>query len=341
MPNGPLTTTLCERLGIAVPIVQAPVGSATTPELAAAVSNAGALGTLALSWRRPDQVRRVLDETRRLTARPFGVNLVLQWPQHERLAICLEARVPVISTFWGDPQPYAAAIEDAGAIHVHTAGSAREAAAAVAAGVNVIVAQGWEAGGHVRGQVATTALVPAIVDAVAPVPVIAAGGIVDGRGLLAALALGAEAAWMGTRFLLADEASVHDHYRGRIAAAAETDTLYSTVFDGGWPDAPHRTLRNSTTAAWEAAGRPAPPRRPGEGEPVAVAPDGRPLLRYGDDPPLRGTTGDVEALALYAGQGTGIISVRSPAAQIVEEVAAQALETLSRLATPASSGGCR
>ena len=163
----------------------------------------------------------------------------------------------MVSTFWGDPGPYVGAIHAGGALHVHTVGSAEEARRAVQAGVDVIVAQGWEAGGRVRGQVATLPLVPAVVDAVAPVPVIAAGGVGDGRGLAAVLALGADAAWLGTRFLLACEANVHHDWRARIRAARETSTGHTSAFDGGWPDAPHRVLSNSTLQAWERAGRPA------------------------------------------------------------------------------------
>jgi nitronate monooxygenase len=234
----------------------------------------------------------------------------------------------VVSTFWGDPRPYVEAIHACGALHLHTVGCAEEARRAVEAGVDVIVAQGWEAGGRVRGEVATLALVPAVVDAVAPVPVLAAGGVADGRGVAAVLALGAEAAWVGTRFLLAREASVHHEWRRRIQAASETGTVYSTLFDRGWLDAPHRTLRNSTVRAWERAGRPAAPERPGEGDVVARAPDGNRLYRYGPDPAVGGATGDVEALALYAGQSAGIVRDLLPAPAIVEELTTDAARVL-------------
>jgi NAD(P)H-dependent flavin oxidoreductase YrpB (nitropropane dioxygenase family) len=321
MPIGAgLLTPFCRMLGMIAPVVQAPIGGATTPELAAAVSNAGGLGTLALSWTAPGSVRDRIRATRALTDRPFGVNLVLEWDQHERLRACAEEPVAVVSTFWGDPRPYVDAIHASGALHLHTVGSAEEAGRAVEAGVDVIVAQGWEAGGRVWGTVATLALVPAVVDAVRPVPVLAAGGVADGRGLAAALVLGADAAWVGTRFLLAQKASVHDEWRRRIEAARETSTVYSTLFDRGWPDAPHRTLRNSTVQAWERAGRPAAPARPGEGDVVAHAPDGSRLYRYGLAPPMNGATGDVEALALYAGQSAGIVKDVLPAAAIVDEL---------------------
>jgi NAD(P)H-dependent flavin oxidoreductase YrpB (nitropropane dioxygenase family) len=322
-------TPFCERLGLTAPVVQAPIGSAATPKLAAAVSNAGGLGMLALSWTEPSAVRAQIRATRALTDRPFGVNFVLEWDQHERVRACLQESVPLVSTFWGDPGPYVDTIHAGGALHLHTVGSAEEARHAVDAGVDVIVAQGWEAGGRVWGQVATLALVPAVVDAVRPVPVIAAGGVADARGLAAVLALGADAAWIGTRFLLAHEASVHSEWARRIQDASETSTLYSTLFDRDWPDAPARTLRNSTVRAWERAGRPAGPDRPGEGEVVALAPDGTPLYRYGTTPAVGGATGDVEALALYAGQSAGIAKDRLPAAAIVEELVGRAVEAVA------------
>lgn len=322
----------CGALGMSLPVVQAPIGSASTPQLAAAVSRAGGLGMLALTWASLDETRNRIQATQQLTSRPFGVNLVLQWPQFERLAVCLEEGVQVVSTFWGNPGPYRRLVERGGAMHVHTVGSADEARRAVEVGVDVVVAQGWEAGGHVWGQVATMPLVPAVVDAVRPIPVLAAGGISDGRGLAAALALGASAGWVGTRFLLAAEANTHHDYRAAVAAAAETDTVYGVVFDGGWPDAPHRTLRNSTVKAWEVAGRPAAGHRPGENEVLPAARDGAELLRYGDDLPTADLVGDIEPLAMYAGQSSGLIDSVQPAAVIAETLAADAQQVFNRLA---------
>lgn len=236
----------------------APMGGAVTPALAAAVSNAGGLGMLPLSWTPPDEVAAVVQETRQLTQRPFGVNLGLAWDQRERVEAALAARVAAVSFFWGDAGGLIDEARQAGAVVFVTVGSAAEGDAAAAAGADVVVAQGWEAGGHVWGTVSTLALVPRVVDTVAPVPVVAAGGIADGRGLAAVLALGAAGAWVGTRFLAAPEAGIHPDYRLRVLAAGEADTYYGTLFDRGWPDAPHRTLRNSTVEAWERAGRPAP-----------------------------------------------------------------------------------
>lgn len=325
-----LRTKLCDALGIRFPIVQAPIGSASTPELAAAVSEAGGLGTIALSWTSLDDAREKLQAIRSLTNKPFAINLALAWPQSNRLEICLSAGVPIISTFWGDPTPYRSAIRAGGAMHLHTVGSAEEARKAVDAGVDVVVAQGWEAGGHVWGEVTTLALVPRVVDAVGSAPVIAAGGIADGRGIVAAFALGASGVWMGTRFLLAEEAFVSHEYRTAIIDAVETDTVHSELFDVGWPDAPHRTLRNSTITNWEDAGRPNPPERPGENECIARH-HGTEVLRYSDMPPLADMEGDLEALALYAGQGVGLVDAVKPAAEIVQDLVREASETVTRL----------
>src|SRR3984893_3693114 len=214
-----MKTALCNRLGIELPIIQAPIGGVVGPMLAAAVSNAGGLGML-VPWRADiDTVRRQIRETRALTSRPFGVNLNLEFPQEERLATCLEAGVPVISFFWRDPSSLVPRAKAGGAIVLHTVGSVADAKRAVNCGVDIVVAQGWEAGGHVRGTVATMPLVPAVVDAVGSVPVVAAGGIADGRGFAAALALGACGAWIGTRFLASNEVAIHPHYRERLLAA--------------------------------------------------------------------------------------------------------------------------
>ena len=314
-----MRTPLCELLGIERPIVQAPIGSAAGPELAAAVSQAGALGTLALSWAK--DAGSVVRETAALTDRPFGGNLVLAWDQHRRLDRALEAGLRTVSLTWGDPADYVEPAHDAGAVVLHTVGSAEEARRARDAGVDVIVAQGWEAGGHVWGTIATLPLVPAVVDAVDPTPVIAAGGIGDARGVAAVLALGAQAAWLGTRFLLADEAPVHAVYRDRVIAARETDAQwYADLYDVEWPDAPHRALRNATAQAWEAAGSPEPGRRPGEGEVLAHGAAGEPVVRYASATALAQTTGNIDELSLWAGQSVALARRPQPAAEIVAEL---------------------
>jgi NAD(P)H-dependent flavin oxidoreductase YrpB (nitropropane dioxygenase family) len=326
-------TALCERVGIELPIIQAPMGGAAGPALAAAVSNAGGLGMLALSRADIETMRARIRETRALTSRPFGVNLILEFPQEERLAACLDEGVAIVSFFWRDPASLVPRAKTGGAIVLHTVGSADEARRAVDGGVDIVVAQGWEAGGHVRGMVATMPLVPTVVDAIKPTPVVAAGGIADGRGLAAALALGAAGAWIGTRFLASHEAAIHRRYRELLLQASETDTVHlDNLFDVRWPDAPHRTLRNKTVEAWEGAGRPAPGLRPGEGEVIATSPSAGPIVRYQSYTPGADVEGDVDALSLWAGQGVGLVSKMQPAGDIVKEIADEARLILRHLA---------
>jgi NAD(P)H-dependent flavin oxidoreductase YrpB (nitropropane dioxygenase family) len=284
-------------------------------------------------WRADaDTMRQQIREMHTLTSRPFGVNLVLDFPQEERLAVCLEERVPIISFFWRDPSHLVPRAKEGGAIVMHTVGSAADARRAVDAGVDVIVAQGWEAGGHVRGSVATMPLVPAVVDAVSPVPVVAAGGIADGRGLAAALALGAAGAWIGTRFLASNEAAIHPRYRERILQANEADTIYlDNLFDIRWPNAPHRTLRNQTVQTWETTGRPASGKRPGEGEVIGTSKSVGPIVRYQSYTPGADSEGDIDAMSLWAGQSVGLVSKTQFAAEIVREIAEQADSILRQL----------
>src|SRR5580693_5660837 len=292
---------------------------AAVPQLAAAVSNAGALGMVTLTW--SDDAGAVVRETAALTARPFGGNFVLTSDHHRRLEAALEAGLRIVSFMWGDSSGYVKQVHDAGGIVLHTVGSAEEAQRAVASGVDVIVAQGWEAGGHVWGQVATLPLVPAVVDAVTPVPVIAAGGIGDARGVAAVLALGAQAAWVGTQFLLAQEMPIHQEYRTRLIDAVETDAQwYPDLYDVDWPDSPHRALRNSTSRMWEAAGRPPLENRPGVGDVIAHFASGEAIVRYEPAPPMVGTSGDIEALSMWAGQSVALARQPRPAAEIVAEL---------------------
>lgn len=327
-----LQTPLCQFLGIDVPVIAAPVSA--SPVFVAAVSNAGGLGVLQATWMTAAELRQSINAIRQRTERPFGVNFVLALTaeqKHATLDIALEEGVGIISTFWADPAPVIDRIHDAGAISFHTIGSSAEAKRVVDLGVDVIVAQGFEAGGHVWGEVGTLALTPAVVDAVPGAHVVSAGGIADGRGLAAALALGAGGVWVGTRFLLAEECNIHPEYRDRIVAARETDAMMSEAFDGGWPDAKHRSLVNETLERWIAAGRPASGQRPNEGEVIAFDGSGGPIPRYDLQEPLENMTGNVAAMVLYAGQGVGLTNARLPVAAIIDNMVAEASEIFVRM----------
>lgn len=310
------------HLDLAHPIFQAPIGGIAGPDLAAAVSNAGGLGHLACTWTPPDQLRAAFAAIRKQTARPFGANFVLDFPIADRLALALDEGVQAISFFWGSGAAHIDGVKAAGAVAIQVVGSIAEARVAAAAGFDLIVAQGQDAGGHVRGGVGTFALVPQVVDAVGSIPVLAAGGIGDARGVAAALALGAAGVWVGTRFLAAAEADIHPGYRDRLLTATGDDTVYSELFDIGWPAAPMRTLKNPATAAWEAAGRPVAPHRPGEGEAIGRRADGTAIPRYSFSSPVRTAEGGIDEMALYAGAGVGLVTRVEPAADIVRQLAA-------------------
>ncbi|HZW53033.1 MAG TPA: nitronate monooxygenase [Candidatus Elarobacter sp.] len=329
-----LTTPLCRRLGIMHPVLCAGMGGLIAgPALAAAVSSAGGLGVLGLLGVPAPLIADAIRAVRALTDRPFGVNVVLAGMTRDDIDICLAERVPVIVSFWGDPSSYVAAAHERGTIVFAQVGSVAEAIAAVEAGVDGVIAQGVEAGGHVRGTTALSVLLPAVRAAVHPIPVIAAGGVADGRGVAAALALGAQAVSMGTRFLASNEAAATDAYKARIVAAVAEDTVLTSLFDLGWPDAPHRALRNRTVARWEAAGRPPSGSRPGEGDVIGRAPFGGAVVdlpRYSVVPPIAGYEGDVEDAVLYAGESCTLVHDVRPAAEIVRAVVEEAAAILGR-----------
>ncbi|MBV8913389.1 MAG: nitronate monooxygenase, partial [Acetobacteraceae bacterium] len=228
-----LTTPFCRDMGISIPVWNAGMGGGLAgPELAAAVSNAGGLGVLGMGGLPAQVIREEIRDLRSRTDKPFGVNLIIplmgEEPQFE---ICVEERVPLLILFWGDPTPYVERAHAAGTKIGVQAGSAEEARAAAAAGVDFVVIQGVEAGGHVKGTTGLSIVLPATVDAVRPVPVVAAGGIADGRGLAAALELGAQAVSLGTRFLCSEESRATPEYKERIVRARAEDTYYTKLFD--------------------------------------------------------------------------------------------------------------
>jgi nitronate monooxygenase len=330
-------TAFTRLFGLRYPIMQTPMGSVAPPELVAAVSNAGGMGMLAVAGLPPDMIRAQIRRTRELTTKPFGANLLLPVLQPGQAEVCIEERVPLLSLYWGDPALYVEAGHRAGLKVMLQVGSPEEARAARDAGVDLIAAQGVEAGGHVRGTITTLVLVPLVVDAVHPLPVLATGGIADGRGLAAALVLGAAGAALGTRFLASVECGADAEYKRRIIGATAADTFHGMLFDFGWPDAPHRVLRNSVVDEWERAGRPPTGQRPHEGEAIGEMHFGNlsmPVPRYAAFPAGTGFRGEVEKTALYAGQSCGLVNDLLPAADIVAQVAEQA-DGILRDLTPA------
>jgi nitronate monooxygenase len=329
-----LTTRLCQRLGIEHPVFSAGIGPAAGPELAAAVSNAGGCGVLGTASLPAKLVRQQIQRLRSLTDKPFGVNVVLAVARRGQIDVCMEEKLPLLVLFWGDVAPYVDEAQRRGMLVFAQVGSVAEAQAAAAAGVHAVIAQGVEAGGHVRGTTSLSILIPAVVDAVKPLPVIAAGGVATGAGLIAALSLGAQAVSMGTRFLASDEANAALAYKQRVVHAKADDTVYTELFDGGFPNAPHRVLRNSAIDVWEAAGRAAPGQRPGEGEIIGSMPSSGSMVdipRYSAHVAEPGVTADIEHMALYAGESCELVHDIKPAARIVSDLLREANEALQRL----------
>lgn len=304
-----------DKLGIDIPIVQAPIGNACVPELVSAVSEAGALGMFAGSWRSASEMRMLIRETQSRTSRPFGVNLTLQWPeaQQDALTVCIEEGVAAISLWWGDARPFLQRLEGSDITTMITVGTAEEARQAEALGVDVVVAQGCESGGHVWGSTSTMPLVASVTQAVS-VPVIAAGGIGDARGIAAALCLGAQGVWMGTRFIATRESGAHQVYKQAVVDAAESSTIRSQIFDLGWPGVFHRTIRNRTVdLALSVDGD----TRPGSGDVLGATEKGEPVPRYDDNEPLQGWTGKIEEMCLYAGESCGLVHDIPSASELV------------------------
>ncbi len=319
-----IRTRLCDLLGIEFPIIQGPLGGPwnVSPSLVAAVSKAGGLGSVATTFRSPAEVRREIGEVRELTDKPFAVNHTRRPFNEEAFEATLEERPPVISLALGDPADLERRVHDAGAkflVQVTTVGQARVAAEA---GADAIIAQGSEAGGF-SGAVGTITLVPQVVDAVRPIPVIAAGGIADGRGLAAALALGAEGVNVGTRFLASTEAKIPEEWK-RAIVSAESEHAVKIDFaehvvppstEGGWGAVP-RSLTTPFIETWS-----------GRSHEVAQHAD---RLRGELDEAMR--SGRAHELIPLAGQSAGHIHEVLPAAEIIRRFVEEGEEAVRRLA---------
>ncbi|XGI84147.1 NAD(P)H-dependent flavin oxidoreductase [Halorutilales archaeon Cl-col2-1] len=334
----PFDTKLTKTLNIDLPIVQAPIGSATCPELVTAVSEAGALGMLSVTWRDESETREVIERTKRETQSMFGVNIVVdpdakEIPTETHVDICLDEGIEIFSFSFGEAAPYVEKIQSQGGKVLETVGSAQEAREAVDAGVDIVVAQGWEAGGHVESDVATLPLIPRVRDAVPDTPVVAAGGISDGRGVASVLTLGADGAWLGTRFVATHEAYAHQIYQDSISQADETETVYTTLFDRGWEGVPHRVIENQTVSEAKHTED-----KPSESEVIAVTDDERRIRRYEDALGVPGMEGNLEELPLYAGQSSGLIDEVKPAKEVITDLVDGATKALEETCTDQVEG---
>jgi NAD(P)H-dependent flavin oxidoreductase YrpB (nitropropane dioxygenase family) len=323
-------TPVCDLLGIRHPIVLGGMAGGTSVPLVAAVSNAGGLGTLGVARTPAAQIPKDIAAIREATPGPFGVNFLLFLADESAIDAALAASPPVFSIAWARADQELGALvgraHEAGSRVMYMAGTVPEARRARAAGADVIVAQGTEGGGHV-GWMATMAVLPMIVDAVGPTPVLAAGGIADGRGLAAALALGAQGALLGTRFLATTESPLHPRFKQAVLESDGHDTALTEIPDiasgAVWPGAMARSRRNAFIERW--AGR--------EWELRARQPEAwAAVLRARE-------AGDPDNAVLYFGQDAGLIHDIPPAGALVERIVAEAEALLKdRLPTLVRAG---
>jgi nitronate monooxygenase len=307
----PVRRSFVDLVGCTLPIQSASLGGPiATPALAAAVSEAGGLGMIA-NPSSAAEVRQRVDTARALTGQPLGVGFLIPFVVTEAVEAAA-ASVEVVEFFYGNPDPELVGLARAhGAIVGWQTGSAAEAAAAAEAGCDYVIAQGTEAGGHVRG---TQLLDDVLAETLASVdvPVLAAGGVGNSQRFRALLAAGAAAVRVGTRFVAAEEADAHPDYVARLIAASRQDTVLTEAFGNGWPDAPHRVLRSALDAAERFDG------------PVVATVGERQIGRFSPRSVTRDVVGEIAAMALYAGQSVDHVTSIQPAAAIVAELTATA-----------------
>lgn len=313
--------------GLTIPIVQAPIGGASNTVLATEVGRAGGMGALALTWTAADLAAEQI-ATLNAAAVAFYVNFVLRFGT-AAIESAAKCEPPAITLSWGIDADAILLVKSHGVKVGVQVATPTGAVAAIEAGADYLIAQGIEAGGHVQSSTALHKLLADVIEVAGTVPVLAAGGVARASDIAACLAQGAQAVVMGTRFVVTTESSAHEVHKHAIVEASVDCTSYTNCFDGDFPYAMHRVLRNSTLDAWEAAGSPQAPNRPGEGD-VILYHGATPILRYGDTGPLAGATGDVEAGCLYAGIGATHIDKVEPAGVMMQRLWAETVELRSR-----------
>lgn len=293
------------------------MGGVARAELVTAVAEAGAYGFLGMVREPPRRIREEIARVRSQTSRPFGVNIIPAATEagllEKQLRVILREKPHSVCLFWDVNAGIIARLRKAGILVLHQVGSVADAVAAWRAGAQILIAQGREAGGHVRGELGVRALVPRIVEAT-PLPVIASGGIADGGEIIELMTLGAQGVHCGTLFLATAESNAHDYHKRRVVQATAEDTVHTTVFHINWPsNAPVRVIRNSVTTGVQ------------RGRTRIIGREGaRPVYLYSTDSPLKETTGDLESMALYAGQGVSAIGDIVPARERIERLLRQA-----------------
>ena len=328
-----LQTPLLKILGCELPIMLAGMGGVARHELAAAVSQAGGFGVLGMV-REPVALihcmfepmsARLASSCSRKGIKPAATDTSLLKAQVDA---CLALKVPAMVLFWEVDVALVRHLKEEGVQVIHQVGNQKDADDALTAGADVLIVQGHEAGGHVRGTTSIFSLLPQIASQ-SPVPVVASGGIGNGRALVAALALGAQGVSLGTALLATNEANAHDYHKQRVLQANADDTIYTTRFNRNWHEvAPVRVLANDVLAGrYDNADR----------DTVIGQQDNQPIYLFSTDSPLKGATGQIEDMAIYCGQSCGQIHQQCSAGERIAKILLEAHETLREFEDSSSS----
>lgn len=322
LPHSPV----CDLLGSKIPLVLAGMGGVARSELVAAVTGAGGFGFLGMVREPPELIAREVARLREMGHSRFGVNIIPASTDpallDRQVSTLIDLAVPVVCTFWTLDEQVTRRLRDAGIMVVHQVGSVDEAIEAARSGVEIIIAQGREAGGHVRGIRPIRDLLPEVVEAV-NIPVLAAGGMATGGDLVTAMALGASGIVLGTALMATEESFAHAYHKQRLLVAEADDTVLTSSFHVNWPpNAPVRVLKSAVTSG--ARGDPH-----ASGRTVIGDEEGRPIYLFSTDSPLRSMTGDFESMALYAGTGIGRITTITRAADRLAQIIAEAEDLLA------------
>lgn len=320
----PASAKLLSMFNLKYPIIQAPVGGVATSDFVAAVCNTGCLGGLPLSWSSAEQSKKLIAVVQSRTNRDFFANFVLNF-EPVALSAALEAGIKAIQFSWGMPTR-----KQAHFIHSYDAAlgiqvtSSESAGHALNLGADYLVCQGVEAGGHVHASRPLNSVLESVLAVAGDVPVVASGGIATGEDIYRLLVAGAAGVVMGTRFVATRECGAHQQYKESLIDARSSDTVFTTCMNKGWDNATHRILRNSTSKEWERLGCPKVGSRPGENDKIArydnAVDDEYAIERYSIDSPGHSISGDIEAMANYAGMGVEKINDVPSVSNLIDRI---------------------
>lgn len=321
-------TRITEEYGVDLPFIGAGMAFVSTAKMVSAVSNAGGMGVFGNGIADPGTLGKVIDNIREKTRKPFGVDLLTRFASAEHVQVCAAKKVPFVVFFYDPPQAsWVQTLKAAGVKVWMQVGSIEETQQAVALGVDVLVAQGAEAGGHNKSTASTFSFLPAVIAASGGRPVVAAGGIATGEGVVAALALGAEAVWVGTRLAASVESMAHPEYKQRLINTRVGDTVRTTLFGPEFKGGQIRVMRNGVVNQWvgrEAEAASLPPSSETIGTSVIPTPDGGvtnyPMPKFSALVPTTSTTGNFEEMCLPAGESASQVKDIKPVADIIKDM---------------------